>query len=394
MREVSLQLVRLCREFNDWEKLNSVLALINKRSSQHKSTLSAVVKEAMEYLTLTPSVEVKINLIKALKEVCDGKIYVEGESAHLHFMLAAIYESQNDISSACDTIQDVHVETYGSLSKKEKATYIIEQIRLNLLQKDYIRTAIHSRKMNRKTIEEDEFEGIKVKFYTLQIEFFTYEKNAWEICQSYYKIAQTKTGDHLSTEAKLFALESCVLYLLLSKRENEQLQLLQKMKQSLITDFKEFELRASFVNGLRLFTTNEIIITPFAGQEELLNHGSLSRYSNVHVDIVTHLVQQFNIRVIEHNLRVVSKYYQKIHFKRLQELLNLSADELEQHLSNMSFSGDLNLKIDRPAGIISFQEKRSSEQILTEWSGDITKMLSLMEATCHLINRENMVHKA
>ena len=42
-------------------------------------------------------------------------------------------------------IQDVHVETYGSLSKKEKAEYILQQIRLNLLKKDYVRALIQSR---------------------------------------------------------------------------------------------------------------------------------------------------------------------------------------------------------------------------------------------------------
>ncbi len=184
-----MQLVRLCRQFNDWEKLNSVLALINKRSATNKSTLTAVVVEAMTYLDTTPSIEVKIALIIALKDVCAGKLFVEGESAHLHFMLAKIYEERGDIATACDTIQDVHVETYGSLSKHEKANYILEQIRLNLTKRDYIRTAIHSRKMNLKTIEEEGFEEIKVKYYNLQIEFHTHEKNTWEICQAYHKVS-------------------------------------------------------------------------------------------------------------------------------------------------------------------------------------------------------------
>ena len=59
-----------------------------------------------------------------------------------------------DISGACDMIQDVHVETYGSLSKKEKAEYILEQIRLNLLKNDYVRALIQSRKMNRKVYRD------------------------------------------------------------------------------------------------------------------------------------------------------------------------------------------------------------------------------------------------
>ncbi len=189
LKEVSVHLVRLCRERNDWNRLNSILALINKRSAQHKSTLTAVVSEAMSYLEQTPDLETKIALIKALIDICDGKLFVEGESAHLHFQLAKIYELQKqDISAACDAIQDIHVETYGSLSKQEKAQYILEQIRLNLVKHDYIRAAIHSRKMNVKTIEEEGFESIKLTYYAMQIEYQLYEKNGWEIAQAYFKV--------------------------------------------------------------------------------------------------------------------------------------------------------------------------------------------------------------
>lgn len=188
LKEVSLHIVRLCRTASDWDKLSAMLGLINKRSSQIKSVLIAVVTEATEYLASLPSIDIKVAVLKSLKEVCDGKIYLEGESAKFHFMLSKIYEERGDVTAACEIIQDVHVETYGSLSKKEKAEYILEQIRLNLLKKDYIRVSIHSRKMNPKTIEEDGFEEIKLRFYRMQIEFYTHEKNAWEICQSYFKV--------------------------------------------------------------------------------------------------------------------------------------------------------------------------------------------------------------
>lgn len=188
LKEVCLHAVKLCREKNDWTKLNTVLALINKRNSQSKTTIIAVVAEAMSFIDLTPTTDIKIELIKALMEICDGKMFVEGESARLHLMLSKIYEASGDVTKATDMIQDVHVETYGSLSKMEKAEYILEQIRLNLLKKDYIRTAIHSRKMNTKTIAEPGFEAIKIRFYQMMIEFYTAEKDTWEICQAYYKV--------------------------------------------------------------------------------------------------------------------------------------------------------------------------------------------------------------
>ena len=188
LKEVCLHMVRLCRDRNDWAKLASVVTVINKRRTQSRHAVSAVVAEVLTYLDAAPSLEVKIDVIKCLKDVCEGKIYVEAESAQLHMMLAIIYEDRGDIAAACDMIQDVHIETYGSLSKEEKAKYILEQIRLNLLRKDYIRAIIQSRKMNRKTIEEPGFEEIKIKYYNMMVEYHTQENDVWEISQCYYKV--------------------------------------------------------------------------------------------------------------------------------------------------------------------------------------------------------------
>eukprot|EP01040_Poterioochromonas_malhamensis_P001033 gene1033-1095_t len=391
LREINLHLVRLCRELNDWNKLNAVLTLINRRSSQYKTALSSVVTEVMTYIDHTPSLEIKIELIKSLKEMCDGKIYVEAESAHLHFMLAKIYENQGNIPLACDTVQDVHVETYGSLSKKEKGTYILEQIRLNLLRKDYIRTAIHSRKMNLKTIDEIGFEDIKIHYYQMQIEYYTHEKNTWEISQAYFKIASTK-GDAYS-EIRLQSIQDCITFLLLSKHETAQQEMLFRVKNLLDNgDWKEIKINPLHKEVLTLFTTNEIINTPFPHQDEFLQQENLRRY-DFDGNSTKHFLHLTTVRIIEHNIRIVSKYYQRIRLSRLGQLLSLSQETLEFHLSDLSFSGDIVLKIDRPNGIVSFEKKRSAEEILSQWSNDINSMMSLIETTCHLINRENMVYK-
>jgi 26S proteasome regulatory subunit N5 len=149
LKETCLHLLRLCRQINDWEKINSLLSILNKRRAQNKLAITAIVDEAMTYLDQTPSKNEKISLIKTLMTICEGKIYVEAESARLHLILAFMYEEDGDISTACATIQDVHVETYGSIPREEKAEYIFHQTRFNILNKDFVRALIQSRKMNR-----------------------------------------------------------------------------------------------------------------------------------------------------------------------------------------------------------------------------------------------------
>lgn len=59
----------------------------------------------------------------------------------------------------------------------------------------------------------------------------------------------------------------------------------------------------------------------------------------------------------------------------------------------MAANGDVHLKINRPAGIVVFSKSRPVEEVLSDWASDIDSLMNVMESTCHLIRRENMVHK-
>ncbi len=192
---------------------------------------------------------------------------------------------------------------------------------------------------------------------------------------------------------KQSALESCVLFLLASKFDNHQSDMMHRVKGQLSALFKALPLDGLYAEALRLFTTHEIIPTPFPGQSALEAHSSLARSEHQSDETAEFFRQQLRDRVVQHNLRVVARYYKRIRSARLAELLGLSFEALETHLSEIASGGDLYLKIDRPAGIVSFHERPLPEQVLTEWSSDVGKMLQLMEATCHIINRENMVYK-
>lgn len=77
-------------------------------------------------------------------------------------------------------------------------------------------------------------------------------------------------------------------------------------------------------------------------------------------------------RVVEHDIRVVAKYYTRINTLRLAEMLQLSVDKTEEYLSSMVTSEStarLDARIDRPAGIVSFQLRKNPNEHLTEWTG-------------------------
>merc|ERR1711998_562008 len=97
-------------------------------------------------------------------------------------------------------------------------------------------------------------------------------------------------------------------------------------------------------------------------------------------------------RTTQHNLRVAAKYYNRIRTARLAHLLGLTTNEVEE-VSTLVSDGQLFAKIDRPAGIMTFKKAMKPEETLSDWASDVSSLLNLVERTCHLINKEHMIHK-
>jgi 26S proteasome regulatory subunit N5 len=96
-------------------------------------------------------------------------------------------------------------------------------------------------------------------------------------------------------------------------------------------------------------------------------------------------------RVIEHNVRVVAKYYTRIQMSRLTQLLDLTEDETEKYISELVTAKTVYAKIDRPARIVDFEKKRDADDVLNEWSGNMKSLLGLLERIDHLITKEEMM---
>jgi 26S proteasome regulatory subunit N5 len=288
-------------------------------------------------------------------------------------------EQAGDIAGAATVLQEVNVETYGSLSKKEKVEFILEQMRLTLAKKDYVRAHIVSGKISRKHLVQEEMQEYKVVFFTHMADYHWHEKNALELAKDFHAIYSTPSI--LADETKWHeALQAAVLFLALAPYSNEQQDLMHRIK----ADHNLEKLVASQAT-LSLLLQHEIISYPLQYQTELESLAVFQRN-----DLAEFWKETLHRRVVQHNIRVVSKYYKRIHGQRLAQLLGLSSDQLEREVASMVSSGDLYAKIDRPADIIRFAQNQSPESILSDWASDIDKLLGLVEKTTHLIQKENM----
>ncbi|XP_020856561.1 26S proteasome non-ATPase regulatory subunit 12 isoform X2 [Phascolarctos cinereus] len=352
---ILVAVVKMCYEAKEWDFLNENIILLSKRRSQLK------------------------------------QIYVEIERARLTKTLATIKEQSGEVKEAASILQELQVETYGSMEKKERVEFILEQMRLCLAVKDYIRTQIISKKINTKFFQEENTEKLKLKYYNLMIQLDQHEGSYLSICKHYRAIYDTPC---IQAESEKWqqALKSVVLYVILSPFDNEQSDLVHR-----ISSDKKLEEIPKYKDLLKLFTTMELMrwttLVEDYGKE--LREGSLESPAT---DVFGYTEEgekrwkDLKNRVVEHNIRIMAKYYTRITMKRMAQLLDLSVDESEAFLSNLVVNKTIFAKVDRLAGIINFQRPKDPNNLLNDWSQKLNSLMSLVNKTTHLIAKEEMIH--
>lgn len=289
LKETCASILTICFDCKEWSILKDQITVLAKRRGQKSSAVTVIVQKSMDYLKDAPSESVKVDLITALRNVSDGKIFVEKERAQLTQQLSQIKEKNGDVAGAADVLQEVHVETYGAMTKLEKCEFILEQVRLTLAKGDFIRAYILSKKILRRTLEENGFEQCKLKFYRLMIEYHTHENDTLELCRHWQAILNTKPiqdDENLRREA----LEHAVLYLILSPYSNHQNDMLHR----LVLEKRLHEAPVS-ENLLKYFTTKEVVSYPFPEIDLIKQHPVMNVEGRG-----TQWLQDLHTRVIEH----------------------------------------------------------------------------------------------
>jgi 26S proteasome regulatory subunit N5 len=392
--KVVLKIVELCYEAKEWKKLSEMVTLISKRRSALQKVVYKMVVKTMEYLESAPDKDTKVFLIEALRKVTDGKIFLELEEARLARMLAAIKEELGEITEAANILQEITVETCGSMEAREKAEFMLEQVRLCLAKKDWVRSKILSKKIKRSVLTEQGFHDLKLKHCSLAAEFHIYEDDMFELANDFLSVFNTPSVQENDKEWKS-ALERVVLYVVLTPFGKDQADLLQRVLRE-----KKIDLLPSFKKLVEKFTTMEICHwTDISKLPDVVNHSlfqgtewSEKESKEVSSERGSKYLAMLRRRTTEHNIRVISKYYDRIQIVRMASLLSLDVPTLEDVLSTMVSDGVISTKIDRPAGIIKFSNAVTADGLLDEWSSDVTQLLTLVEQTCYLIHREQMIY--
>lgn len=387
---ILVSIVKMCYQVKNFEALNENILLFSKRRSQLKQAVTKMVQEACTYVDQIDNMEEKLKLIDTLRTVTAGKIYVEIERARLTKKVAGIKEGQGHIEEAANIMQELQVETYGSMEKREKIDFLLEQMRLCLLKGDFIRTQIISRKISTKAFDEEQYHDLKLRYYELMIKLDQHNASYLSVCKHYRQIYDTpriKENTDLMSET----LKNVVIYLLLSPFDNEQQQILHALSAD-----KNLQKLPKYSDLIKLIKTDEVInwrnLIEHFEQDLKIGNSSYPATDAFKSDEGAKRWTDFKTRIVEHNMRVMAKYYTRIYTKRMSNLLDLTEEETEEFLSNLVINKTISGKIDRLTGIVTFEAQKDPNEMLNDWSNNLTLLMNTINKTTHLINKEEMVH--
>eukprot|EP00048_Salpingoeca_helianthica_P015637 m.227751 g.227751 ORF g.227751 m.227751 type:complete len:442 (-) comp17310_c0_seq1:309-1634(-) len=378
-----VDMVGLCFNAGDWTMLNEYIVLLSKRRGQLKQAMTKMVQKATEFVDKAPSKDIKLKLIDTLRLVTAGKIHVEIERARLTKTLADMKEADGQVAEAADILQELQVETFGSMDRREKVEFILEQMRLGLARKDYIRTQIISKKISTRFFEDPSTDELKRKYYRQMIELAYNDGQYLDVCK--HSIALLSTPVVVANPEECAAVvRDAVLFVILAPYSNEQNDLIERVKQE-----ARVKADAAYLAIATAMTTNEVqpwreFQTQFG--ETLKQSAALSGPDGAKLGDV------LRRRVLERNVRVISTYYTRIETARMCALLDMSPQECEDVLSSLVNSKTIFAKIDRPAGVSVFQAPPRSAEVLSDWVANTNALMRLIDKATHVIAKETVVH--
>ncbi|QRW11889.1 26S proteasome non-ATPase regulatory subunit 12 [Ceratobasidium sp. AG-Ba] len=366
-----------------------------------------MVEEAMTYL---PELEADrprwLELVETLRSVTEGKIFLETSRARVTLALSLYHEqlvkqattpadALKHAQTASDLLSDLQVETYSSMTRREKTEFLLEQMRLLVLvanmkgeagksqdgDGEWIKVRVGGRKVNEGFLKEAENEDLKLKYYDLMIQFALHHASYLDAAKYYYKVWETPSIKAETEGRGKSVLEHIIYYIVLAPHNNEQSDMLHRLYND--PELAKLDLQ---YNLAKCFVTRELMRWP--GIEGL--YGALLRETDVFGSTKAgeKRWEDLHMRVIEHNIRVVSVYYTRITLARLTSLLDLPPAQTEETLCKLVVDGSVWARIDRPKGIINFRKPRTADDVLNAWSADVSKMMGLVEKSSMGINAE------
>lgn len=162
-------------------------------------------------------------------------------------ILSNLKKEKGDIKAAAEILCELQVETFGSMSRREKTEFILEQVALLIEKEDWTQAGIYSRKIStryfarkpkqteeqmekeRKEKEErekkkgpdeaaaepaDDVTDLKLRFYEQQIQLAKHEDKYLEACKYWRQVLDTEAVENNPEQLKTVSCLFIRIYIL------------------------------------------------------------------------------------------------------------------------------------------------------------------------------------
>ncbi|GMS84216.1 hypothetical protein PENTCL1PPCAC_6391, partial [Pristionchus entomophagus] len=393
---IVVAIVKMCYEGQKWDLLNESILALSKKRLLIKFAIAKMVAECCKMVELMKDDPIRMKLIETLRTVTAGKIYVENERARLTSIVVDRLEKEGKVDEAATMLLELQVETYGTMPMKEKVKYLLEQMRLSIGRKDFVRASIIAKKISVRFFDSEEAEAqeLKLKFYNQQITVGLNDAAYLDVCRYYRAILDTPSIKSNLDQSK-HHLKCAVIFVLLAPHSSDQWDMVHRLAQ-----LRELEGIPEYKSLLTLFMDEELI----SWKESLCSSFEATLKKGAPKCPATGVLdgesgekrwKDLHIRVGEHNMRMISKYYTKISFERLAQLLDFTVEEMEKFVCDMIVSGSIvDAKLDRPKRVVDLRARIAPIDILDDWARNVTKLTEILNQVSHHILKEEMVHRA
>lgn len=209
------------------------------------------------------------------------------------------------------------------MEKDEKVDYILYQMRLVLARKDFVRSQIIAKKIQKKTLEAEGFEKLKVRYYHLWIEYCIHEKMHMETARGFQTIydaitsvPKDKREEMGFTESQVkYAFQNSICFLLICPFDPQREDFLNTINTKYA---RELESHPALEDLVHKFLAKELM--PFDEGEISKKVAEFGCFDSGTTNHSSHLKSFFK-QVIQHNLRVIELYYNRISLERLSHLI-------------------------------------------------------------------------
>jgi 26S proteasome regulatory subunit N5 len=387
---------------NDYENFLKLFEYLTQRKNQSRESIIAMVKYCInEILPNLKTQKESCDLLNTLIRVTEGKIFVEYEYSQAIRKMTEMHIMNNEKEEAAKLIQDVQIEAFGSLESEYKIEYILFQMQVLIDKGDYIRTLIVSNKIKRNHLDDEGIELLKIRFFRLMILYYMHEKNYLETSKCYktlYDFIKSINEKLVDVEKKNVEIKPKVIdnYIQAKKDNNleqifenyilflsicpPELETKNMLNELLIKYKKDLDKNKTLLYIVEKRLSDDII---------LIDNALFNRFKDFEIfKNNPELIKLFRKYWIQHDLSIFEKFFAKIHIQRISKMTLVPDDEIESEIADMVINNYIYARINRIEKIVNFRKETDHHDVLDNFNYDMASLLTKIEETCHIINKE------